>query len=151
MPVLLLLLALIVVDFLPGPALTMPLEPRSIDLWLARQPGDFAVAFLPPDNDVATYRAMFGSLFHSKQMPAFNHPNHQPRSYRDFARLAADFPSPHAISELRRLGYRYLVLDRALYSGWRAAYWQDVAAGIARAPNLQVVGEVEGFVIVAFK
>jgi hypothetical protein len=151
MPVLLILLALIVVDFLPGQTPSIGLEPRPIDLWLARQPGDFAVAFLPPDNDVATYRAMFGSLFHSKQMPAFNHPNHQPRSYRDFARLAADFPSPHSIGELRRLGYRYLVLDRALYSGWRAAYSKDVEAGIARAPNLQVVGEVEGFVIVTFK
>jgi len=151
MLVLLLLLTLIMVDFLPGQTATIPLQPRPIDLWLAHQPDDFAVAFLPPDNDVATYRAMFGSLFHSKHMPAFNHPKHQPRSYRDFARLAADFPSPHSISELRRLGYRYLVLDRALYSGWRAAYWQDVEAGIARAPNLQVVDEVEGFVIVTFK
>jgi hypothetical protein len=150
-PMLLLLLLLIVVDFLPAQPLIIPLGPRPIDLWLARQPGDFAVAFLPPDNDVATYQAMFGSLFHSKQMPAFNHPNHQPRSYRDFARLAADFPSLHSVGELRRLGYRYLVLDRALYSGWRAAYWRDVEAGIAHAPNLQVVDEIEGFVIVTFK
>ena len=150
-PLLVLLLALIMVDFLPGQTPAISLEPRPIDFWLARQPGDFAVAFLPPDNDVATYRAMFGSLFHSKQMPAFNHPQHEPRSYRDFARLAADFPSPHSISELRRLGYRYLVLDRALYSGWHAAHWKDVDSGIARAPNLQVVGDIDGFVVVTFK
>jgi hypothetical protein len=150
-PAFALLLALIVVDFLPWRLDSIPLGPRPVDLWLSRQPGDFAVAFLPADNDVANYRAMFGSLFYSKQLPAFNHPIHQSRAYRDFARSAADFPSRRSVEELRRLGFRYIVLDRALYSGWRAAFWQDVEAGLKRSNELRVVDEVDGFVIVAFR
>ena len=150
-PVFALLLALMVIDFLPGRLDSIALGPRPIDLWLARQPGDFAVAFLPPNNDVATYRSMFGSLFHSKQLPAFNHPNHQSRSYRDFARIAEDLPSRRSLEELRRLGYRYLVFDRALYSGWRAPAWEEVEPALRRSADLQIVDEVDGFVIVAFK
>jgi hypothetical protein len=150
-PVLAVLIALIVVEFLPGRLDSIPLGPRPIDLWLARQPGDFAVAFLPPNNDVATYRSMFGSLYHSKQLPAFNHPNHQSRAYRDFARIAEDLPARSSIEEMRRLGYRYLVFDRTLYSGWRAARWEDVEPRLRQSAELRIVEEVDGFVIVAFK
>jgi hypothetical protein len=142
------LAALICLDFAPGTPGTLALAPRPIDHWLASQPNDFAVAMLPAGNDVANYRNMFGSLYHAKHMPAFNHPYHIPRAYRDFAKLARDFPGEHAVWYLRQQGFRYAVLERRYYTGTSLPTWEEVEAQIGRMPELRVVDDVDGFVIV---
>jgi hypothetical protein len=144
-----LLAALICLDFAPGSPGTLALAPRPIDRWLAAQPGDFAVASLPAGNDVANYRNMYGSLYHAKHMPAFNHPYHIPRAYRDFAKLARDFPGEHAVWYLRQQGYEYAVLERRYYTGQQWPAWDEMAERIAGTPGLRIIEEVDGFVVVA--
>lgn len=142
------LAALIALDFAPGTPGTLALAPRPIDTWLAAQPGDFAAGFLPAGNDVANYRAMFGSLFHGKHLPAFNHPYHIPRAYRDYASLTRDFPDANAVWYMRRQGYRYAILERRYYIGSDHPAWSEVEAALASTPGLRLVTEVDGFVVV---
>lgn len=145
-----LLAALVALDFAPGSPGTLELAPRPVDRWLAAQPGDFAAAMLPPANDETNYRNMFGSLFHGKHLPAFNHPYHIPRAFRDYAHLARGFPDAHAVWYLRQQGFAYAVLERRYYTGQDFPRWDEVAAQIAATPGLRVVADdVDGFVVVA--
>ncbi|NJN67473.1 MAG: YfhO family protein [Chloroflexaceae bacterium] len=148
--VLALILVLVLVDFLPGNAGVAPLGPRPIDAWLAQQPGDFAVGFLPPEEDTANYQVLFGSLFHAKQAPAFIHAQHMPRAYREFMLTAYEFPAPAAIEELHDMRLRYLLLERSRYNGWRVPVWSEIEAAIASSPKVKVVTEVGDFVVLEF-
>ncbi|MEN9934485.1 MAG: hypothetical protein RLZZ387_1064 [Chloroflexota bacterium] len=143
-----LLAALVCLDFAPASPGTSVLAPRPVDLWLAAQPGDFAVAMLPAGNDVANYRNMFGSLFHGKHVPAFNHPYHIPRAYRDYALLTRDFPNPYALWYLRQQNYRYAVLEKRFFAGEHRLPWAEIERRLAESPELRVVAEVDGFVVV---
>jgi hypothetical protein len=144
------LAALIVLDFAPGSPGTLALAPRPIDQWLAAQPGDFAVAPLPAGNDVANYRNLFGSLLHGKHIPAFNHPYHLPRAFRDYANLARGFPDANAVWYLRKQGFAYAILERRFYTGQDYPPWSEVMQQIERTPGLRLVEEdIGGYAVVA--
>lgn len=147
---LVLLVTLVVLDFLPGNAGTTVLTPRPVDLWLAQQPGDFAVAFLPAENDVANYQALFGSLSHGKHLPAFLHSRHMPRAYVTFMLAAQNFPDPGALAKLHEMKLRYLLLERRLFTGWRTPRWSEVETALKHSPTVRVVEEIDGFVVLEF-
>ncbi len=142
-------LALVLVDMVPGRVESSALEPRPIDRWLAAQPGDFAAAFLPAGHD--NYEAMFGSLFHGKHLPAFNHPQHLPESFKKFAAAGADFPAPTAIEALRRMDIRYLLVDRSFYDQPGQSGWQATEARLRTIPGVSIVADVESYTVVALK
>lgn len=143
-----LLLALLL-DLLPGSLPHTVLQAREVDRWLAQQPGDFAVAFLPVDKFWVNDRAIFGSLFHGKQMPAYLHPSHVPRAYKDFAAMAIEFPSQRSIDYLRWRDLKYLVMDTAEYNGWRAAEWSDMEARLRAFPEIELVTQIDHYVILS--
>lgn len=143
------LMLLLVVDLLPGALPATALRPRPIDRWLAEQGGDFAVAFLPVNKPYVNDLAIFGSLFHGKQMPAYLHPAHLPRAYQDFVSFALDFPSAESAAYLRWRGLTYLILDKRQYDGWRAPEWPEVERRLAELPQLRPVAEVDSFVVLA--
>jgi hypothetical protein len=145
------LMLLLLIDLLPGRLPSAVLQPRPIDRWLAVQEGDFAVAFLPVDKPLINDLAIFGSLFHGKQMPAYIHAAHLPRAYEDFAAIALDFPSDSSVEYLRWRGLRFLVLDKSQYNGWRAPEWPDVERRLAQFPQLKPVAEVDSFVVIALE
>jgi hypothetical protein len=140
------LLALLVVDLAPGNIAAGELRPRPVDLWLAEQPGDFAAAFLPQIDDGVNYVAMYGSLFHGKHLPAYNHPAHKSADYDRFRDLADRFPV--TAETFPRLGLRLLLLRRADYDGVRFPEWAAVERALAQSPTLRVVDEVDGYVVV---
>jgi hypothetical protein len=145
---------LLLIDFLPPMLGTTRMEPRPVERWLAQQPGDFAVAFLPPfgpGDDASDYESLFGSLFHAKQLPAFNHPFHRSPAYDRFADAARDFPSASSVERLRALRLRYLLLERPRYNGRTAPAWDTVAAQIAAHPDLTIIGEHGDVVVVSFR
>jgi hypothetical protein len=143
------LLAALIVDFLPGRLPSATLQARPIDVWLAQQEGDFAVAFLPVDKPLINDIAIFGSLFHGKQMPAYLHAAHLPRAYQDFADIALDFPSSYSIQYLAWRDIRYIILDKEQYNGWRAPQWSDIETSMRQFPELQRITEVENFVVLS--
>ncbi len=140
---------LIVIDLAPGRIETFVLKPRPVDQWLARQPGDFAVAFLPPG--VENPLALYGSLFHQKRFPAFIHSNFHPQAFRDFAARTARFPALPAVAALREMKFRYAILHRSSFDGVHAAKWEAVVAALARSPDLKIVTELDGFVVAAVR
>ncbi len=142
-----LLIVLIGFDFMPANLGTTALGPRAVDTWLAAHPDDFAVAFLPPENDLVNYRAMFGSLYHGKHLPAFMHSRHMPSSYRRYMLATLSFPSPAALHELQTLQIRYIILDSHAYTGWRGPAWADLAPQIEQEPRLHFVTELDGYVV----
>jgi hypothetical protein len=144
------LCAMLLIDMLPGRVETSPLEPRPVDRWLAEQPDVFAVAHLPNDY-VVNYYAMFGSLFHAQHVTAYNHPQHVPPAYLDFAERASDFPAPHSIEALRELELRYLLLERVGFNGQTAPAWEDIQAQVRQSPDLEIVTELDGVLVVAFR
>jgi hypothetical protein len=149
LPVRLIILALVFVDMVPGRIEVSPLEPRAVDMWLAEQPGNFAVAFLPAG--VENYQAMYGSLFHEKMLPAYNHPTHLPPAFLSFSSSTRNFPGESALDALRNIHLRYIILARAEYDGNSYPAWQDVEGALARVQDLQRVIEVGGYVVYEFK
>ncbi len=132
------------------PASAVALRPA--DQWLAQQPGNFAAAFLPPSREVGPiFQGMYGSLWHRKQLPATAHPKHQPPAYRRFRRAAHRFPAAASLDALQQMGFRYLILDTALFDGVNAEAWPRVEPQIARNERLRVVERTGDFVIVGFK
>lgn len=145
------LFSLVVLDFLPGRLPSMPIEARPIDQWLAQQPGDFAVAYLPPGEVVANYKNMYGSLFHGKHLPAFNHPEHRPAEYLDFQRRAHTFPEHDTINALRALHLQFLLIDRQAYDGIRWPAWQEVEQTLRSYSDIEIIGEQGEIVIVKIR
>lgn len=142
------LVALVLIDGLPGMTQTIRLAPRPVDAWLAQQPDDFAVGVLPANNDAVLYRAMYGSLFHGKHLPAYNHPAHQPAAYKAFARQAATFPDQQAVHSLHALGLRYVLLDKGAFDGQQALQWYEIANQLEQSSTVSIVAEWEDIVVV---
>jgi hypothetical protein len=141
-------MALLVLELIPGRISGAELDLRPVDVWLAQQPGDFAVAFLPAGVD--NYLAMYGSLYHEKRMPAYNHPTHRPVVFDRFAEATRDFPDAGAVAALRDLDVRYILLHRATYDGGTYPTWDAVQVGLAETPALRVVAEVDAFTVLEF-
>jgi hypothetical protein len=146
-PMMLLAIALVFLDLAPGRLTAAPLQPRPIDMWLAKQPGDFAVAFLPPgfDNNIA----MYGSLLHEKRLPAYNHPRHDRALYRLFYDYAINFPSPESIKLFQLLELKYLIIHKNSYDGKNLPDWKTVEASITSSGVLKLLAVLDPFVIVS--
>lgn len=149
-----LLVALTLLDLLPGANHGSAVAPRPVDRWLAAQPGDFAVGFITsdaPDNDIFNYRVLFGSLTHGKHVTGFYHPYHRTEAFLEFRHLAAGFPAPESVAALREFGLRYLVLEHSRFDDVYLQRWEDVRAALPQRPDLEVVAELEGVTVVAFR
>jgi hypothetical protein len=142
---------LVMLDFLPGNRGVSEVGPRPIDAWLAEQPGDFAVAFLPPENDLVNYEAMLGSLYHGKHLPAFIHSRHMPSSYHRYMLAALEIPDEESLRVLRALDLRYLIFDTSRYTGWRVPAWDELATQIEESNELRIITEINEYVVVEFK
>jgi hypothetical protein len=147
--------ALVLIDLLPGISRAITVAPRPVDLWLAEQPGDFGVAFLPPvvggAPDGNDYRILYGSLFPAKHVTAFFHPYHKTAAYRDFIARAAGFPGPAAIARLRQMGFRYLVLEHDTYGQYGTPPLADVLAAVRASPDLEIVAEPGDTTVIALR
>jgi hypothetical protein len=146
-----LLVGLLLLDLLPGDMTTTNLEPRPVDRWLAQQSDTVAIAHLPAGDDVTNYRALYGSLFHGHHLTAYGHPSHLPEAYRDFVQQATDFPAPDAVQALHAMGFRYLLLERAMFDGQGRPTWEETATALSQSSELVVVAEWEDVVVVEFR
>ncbi len=148
-----LLCALIIIDLLPSGVQALPLQPHPIDEWLAAQPDDFAVGFMPAEREGLNYLAMYGSLYHTKHLPAFNHPLHRPDTYVHFAYWANAFPDPQAIYMLRCLNLRYLILDQSRYDGklYNQPLWSEIYPAIRAQPDVYEVTRIAPYVVFGFR
>jgi hypothetical protein len=140
------IMGLVIIDLLPGNLQRSSLYPRAIDAWLAKQPGEFAVAYLQAG--IENYQTMYGALFHTKQIPAFNHPTHRPQAYREFREISADFPAEESIHDLRDFGFNYLILQHRWLGDRVDGGWAEIEEILVASPDLKTVADVGGFVVV---
>jgi hypothetical protein len=137
---------LVIIDLLPGNLQSSTLYPRAIDAWLTKQPGEFPVAYLQAG--IENYKTMYGSLFHDKQIPAFNHPTHRPQAYREFREISANFPAEESIRDLRDFGFNYLILQRRFLKERMNEGWGTIEDRLVASPELKIIADVGGFVVV---
>ncbi|MGQ9550741.1 MAG: hypothetical protein ACUVWS_19175 [Roseiflexus sp.] len=149
----LLIILLVVLDLSPITRANdlLMLTPRPIDTWLAQQPGDFIVGFEPVIDATVNYYILFGTLIHQKQTFAFMHETHMPPIFQDFNERSHGFPDSISARRLRELGIRYLLLEKHMYDGKRAFRWDVVEQRLAETPELYVVTEVDGVVVLEFR
>jgi hypothetical protein len=143
-----LILALIVLDFLPGRLESIEVKPRPIDQWIAAQPGDFSLAFIP--NTVSNnYLTEYASLTHEKKLPGYLRiPT--PKVYSRFDHMLENFPEPASLLALRRLGLQYIILESAYYDGKEHPSIQSIESALAETPRLSKVAVIDEFIIYEF-
>jgi hypothetical protein len=124
-----LLIGLIVLDFLPGGIYSVDIKPRSIDQWLAAQPGDFSFGYIP-NVHANQVLAMYASLDNEKRM--------------------ADFPERTSLTALRNFGLRYIIIQSSVYDGQKSPSIQTIEAALAAIPRLQKVAVVDEYLIYEF-
>ena len=144
-----LILVLLVLDMLPGNLQSSNLYPRAIDAWLAKQPRGVPAAFLQEGTE--NYKTMYGSLYHEMQIPAYNHPIHRPKAYREFREISNEFPSEESIQALKDYGFRYLILQHRWFKGAAGNGWTEIEEAVAASPELEIIADEGGFVVVALK
>lgn len=115
-----LLLALVFVDFYPGPYTAFDrVEARPVDHWLARQPGGGAVAQFPftqaEDQD-----QVYNTLIHQKPFIGGFFSANQPEQYLRIRPVLEGFPTREGVDLLRDLGVEWILLDTTQYPDFPA-------------------------------
>lgn len=144
------ILALIFIDLLPGQLNSFTLKPRPVDLWLAEQPGDFSVGFIPPGHGF-NYDNLYGSLFHGKRITAYAHPTHQPEAFRRFDKRLTNFPEISSLKAIRQLNLDYIILLKNYFDGEEHTSWEEVETSLNHFPRATFVAEIDGLVIYKLK
>lgn len=139
------IIALLIIDLLPGNLESSNLYPRAVDTWLAEQSHGYPTAFLQEGTE--NYKTMYGSLFHDMQVPAYNHPIHRPQAYQEFREISADFPSEESIRALRGYGFHYLILQHRWFNGQSVGGWAEVEAVLAASSGIEMLADEGGFVV----
>ncbi len=108
------LLALVVLDFYPGPFNVVPVQPRPVDLWLASQPGDGAVAVFPFEREEDQI-LVYDTLINNKPFLGGFFNAYPPGQYLRIRPVMEGFPDAASLSELGNLGVRYVLVDMSAY------------------------------------
>ena len=118
-PLALAILALIFLDFYPGPLASMvKVQPRPVDTWLAAQPGDGAVAVFPFKLEQDQIQVYYSLVNHKPFLGGFFNA-YPPGQYLRIKPVMDAFPDEASVDILRQLGVKYVILERSSYpSGW---------------------------------
>ena len=115
-PLTALLIALVLLDFYPGPYTQFArVQARPVDEWLARQPGQGAVAQFPfiqsEDQD-----QVYNTLVHQKPFIGGFFSANQPEQYLRIRPILETFPSEQAVALLKSLKVQWVLLDTRYYA-----------------------------------
>jgi hypothetical protein len=121
------LLALVFLDFYPGPYTSFArIQARPVDYWLASQPDDGAVAQFPfyeeEDQD-----QVYDTLIHGKPFLGGFFNAFPPPQYTRIRPVMDNFPDKASVDLLRELKVKYVIVDSSAY-----ADFPSIQAGIDR-------------------
>jgi len=108
-------LALVVLDFYPGPFQLVRVERRPVDQWLASQFGEGAVAAFPFDLEQDQAQVYY-SLINGKPFLGGFFNAYPPSQYLRIQPVMEGFPDEASLSELKKLGVRYVLVDMGAYA-----------------------------------
>lgn len=124
------LLALVLLDFYPGPDRhILPVEARPVDAWLAQQPGKGAVVQLPFSRSVDQEQVYY-ALTHQKPFTGGFFNANQPAQYQYLAPILEQFPDAHSIATLREYRVEYVLIDPHDYSDFAATEQTMLSLGL---------------------
>lgn len=117
-PIVLGLLALIFLDFYPGPYVDFArIQARPVDYWLATQPGEGLVAQFPfyqeEDQD-----QVYNSLIHGKPFLGGFFNAFPPAQYSRIRPVMEGFPDDASVDLLNELNVEYVIVDSSAYSNF---------------------------------
>jgi hypothetical protein len=111
----LLLLALVFVDFYPGPYQQFSqVQARQADYWLAEQSGDGAWAQFPFDLQ-EDQEHIYGQLINGKPFLGGFFNAFPPEQYREIMPVMNTFPSEESVALLKELDMTYILVDQTYY------------------------------------
>jgi len=122
---------------MPHPFGWTEVRKQPLDLWLAQQPGQGAVAQLP------LWRSergpmLYASTVHGKPI-AYGYGAFFPNDYREKRPLLYDFPTPEGIALLQDWGVKYLVLRADSFG----TDWPEVQQRVIQTSALSLVAEFQ--------
>ena len=112
-------LSLAVVDTLAVPYVRSSIQPRAVDQWLARQPGDFAIIEYPVIDDGWSGPAMYRRRVTGKRT-VLGYGSYPPN--QDFWPLLSKYPAPEALDLLQWWDVKYVIVDESRYRSG-AEFW----------------------------
>jgi hypothetical protein len=104
-------------EFYPGsyaPLLYQP-QPRSVDLWLAQQPGEGAVVEMPFGSS-ANQGELYYTLFYNKPFLGGFFNANKPEQWSYAEPIMANFPDEHSVELLKRYKVQYIIIDLSQYT-----------------------------------
>lgn len=114
-------------------------RPQPVDLWLAEQEGDFAIAEFPYYSEIIPPGLMqYRTVFHGKKICTGN-ATFAPQGYRAAMPLIYAFPDAESIAMLKRWGPKYILIGSYSYG----EEWQDVRRRLDEQPDLRLVAVFE--------
>jgi hypothetical protein len=132
----LVLMGMILFEFAIFPLPLSSTKPAPETRWLARQPGQFTVAWLPPEENLSG-TTLYDTMITHKRIIGASLTIMPPEMEQLLATLQS-FPAPAALEALRIRGVRYVIVDTAAY-GER---WPQVQVAIETTGGLRLVNMV---------
>jgi hypothetical protein len=130
LPLAALLLALVFLDFYPGPYRRFDLvAARPVDAWLAQQPGQGAVAQFPAA-ELEDQDQVYNTLTHNKPFIGGFFSANKPAQYLRIRPVLDQFPNPEGAALLRELGVQWVLFDTRKYPDFDQARQQTEALGL---------------------
>lgn len=134
--------ALVLFEFLAVPPMTTSTVPDPADRWLARQPGEFTVVWVP-SRESWNAQHLLGSATHGKNLYG-GFGTFLPATWLPFYGLLDRFPDPELVDFLvRECGVRYALVRPERYG----PRWPETAEAIKRSPQLRLVHQADGTLI----
>jgi hypothetical protein len=140
------LLVLALFDFYPGHFEDFtPVRPRPVELWLAEQPGQGAVAEFPFELQEEQSHVFF-SLTHGKPILGGFFNAFPPPQYRRIQGVLGEFPTREGVDLLARLGVQYVVVETDSYTDLSAV---DTLLGEGGFNDVEITESISVYVLAA--
>ncbi|MCX7681060.1 MAG: hypothetical protein N2508_03675 [Anaerolineae bacterium] len=136
---------LILVDFFQGPQMLSEVRGRPVDIWLASQDGEEAVAQFPIG--VATRpEHTFFTLVHGKPFIGGFFAAYSPPQFQRIRAALGAFPDINSVALLRELGVRWVIVDTRQYQDYMRVHSAIESMGLRFRTGLdeQYVYELTG-------
>ncbi len=133
----LLVFLLVLIEIYPGSyskSLSQP-QPRQVDLWLASQPDDGAVAQMPfaENSDQAQ---VYYTLIHHKPILGGDFNANKPIQFLEIQSILERFPDEQSVELLRDLDITYIIVDAGAYPNLDQFKQQAALLGLSELTNL---------------
>lgn len=128
----LIVLVAVLLDYFPGFQSLTRVSGRSVDGWLASQPGPGAIVQFPAWELARPEQAYYASI-HGKPSIGGAFASYPPPQFRRIYGVLQSFPDPRSMALMRELGVRWIVVDSQQYGDFGEVERGIEALGLRRA------------------